>query len=710
MTRISHGRFLLPVVVALLAMAWGGPVAAEAPGGTLQLLDGNIRYTSGIFVPLPAYDASTVSPLTTSEWSHSARGVHRVAADGVSLVLIRTLVPRSLRGPLSFELVSDHAGADPGSLWAVDDQRVVDRSAPGGRIDDPGQGGGTTLNVQPILVNGRRYAFLIYRAPRDFDSATGSTALLAERPARLILRGAGRLFPPVIEESFAVVRPLVVFVHGTGSDNDAWISFPLWRDSANELQGYVPLAGNLPFAADRLSYRWIWNATGGVAENAESILSQLVAAIRAWREATGAAATQADVVTHSLGGFVARQVAQTQPDPDPLTPKAGRNFRAAANWGHGSVHKLITLAGTHRGSAAANASAYVNRYGNQSLNDGDPPLNLRGLSCEIGTYIDKGALRDQMVLSEALRALGETRIPGHAIVGSGRALLDPSFQFVLIESSLALDFDLPTGPYARAFAESACQFDGLANFIFNLQTTVPPVTGSGIQCSVVPDYDLVVSSYSAQGLLPARAVTTTADLGGLVGLNLIGRLNHYALHDPANGSPQIVGAVSDRVAFLLRQATTSPFFSPFPAIASVTPPAVEQIFSVFDPLWLEAGEACPDPAYAQHCPTYSEIKVVPSQLVLPDSTPTPLNVYGRLGDRWVLARAPVVLTLDPNANRNCSVTLEASDPAVVTLVTNTTTKSQAVTATGLGTTTLEVKVEGFPDPIVVPVTVEGVGQ
>lgn len=709
MIRRSHGRLLL-AAAALLAMCWEGPAAAEAPGGTLQLLDANIRYTSGIFVPVATYDASAVGPLTTPEWSQNARGVHRVAADGVTLILIRTLVPRSLRGRLSFELVSDHPGADPGSLWAVDDQRVVDRSATGGSIDDPAPAGRTTLDVQPVLVNGRRYAFLIYRAPRDFDTATGSTALLADRPARLILRGAGRLFPPVIAESFAIVRPLVVFVHGTGSDNDAWLRFPLWRDSANELQGYVPRAGSLPFAADRISYRWIWNATGGVADNAESILSQLVSAIRAWREATGAAGTQADVVTHSLGGFVARQVAQTQPDPDPLTLKGGRNFRAAANWGHGAIHKLITLAGTHRGSAAANASAFVNRYGHQDLAAGDPPLNLRGLSCELGTYIDKGALRDQMVLSAALRALGETRIPGHAIVGSGRALLDPSLQFIFIESSLALDFDLPTGPYARAYAESPCQLDGLANFIFNLQTNSPPVTGSGTQCSVVPDYDLVVSSSSAQGLLPARAVTTAADLGEIAGLNLIGRLNHYALHEPASGSPQIVGAVSDRVAFLLRQSTTSPLFGHFPAVASVTPPAVEQIFSVFDPLWLEEGEACPDPAYAQHCPTYTEIKVVPSQLVLQDSTPTPLNVYGRLGDQWVLARSPVVLTLDPSVNRNCSVTLETTDPAVATLVTNAVTKAQAVTATGIGSTTLELRVEGFPDPIPIPVIVEGIGQ
>jgi hypothetical protein len=98
---------------------------------------------------------------------------------------------------------------------------------------------------------------------------------------------------PQLEETVTVtvVRPLVVFIHGTNADNDAWRQFPLWRDSANELHGFGP--GALPFSATRISFNWIWNASGGVRENAATILPQLVAALRDWREATGTVATQA---------------------------------------------------------------------------------------------------------------------------------------------------------------------------------------------------------------------------------------------------------------------------------------------------------------------------------------------------------------------------------------------------------------------------------
>src|SRR5205814_6428701 len=137
---------------------------------------------------------------------------------------------------------------------------------------------------------GRHYAFLLYRAPRDFD--LGATQL----PSRIVtLIMSVPNGTPATVASLTVVRPLVVFVHGTLADNDTWIDFPLWRDSANELEDWQSSSSTLPFATDRISFNWIWNATGGVADNAATVLPQLVRAVRDWREATATAATQADV-------------------------------------------------------------------------------------------------------------------------------------------------------------------------------------------------------------------------------------------------------------------------------------------------------------------------------------------------------------------------------------------------------------------------------
>jgi hypothetical protein len=404
------------------------------------------------------------------------------------------------------------------------------------------------------------------------------------------------------------------------------------------------------------------------------------------------------VVTHSFGGFIARQVVQTRPDPNPLAGETSRNFRAAGNWGHGSIHKLITLAATHRGAATANTTAYLNANGLL------PGLG-RETACDNGVYIDKGALRDQMVLSDALRALGETLVPGHAIAGSGRAVLAPplSFQAALFALFVA---DKSGGPYqtAAGFNNSACLYDTLANYVFNLDPNNPPVSGSGTTCTVTPNYDLVVSVDSSLGRMPVGASTSAADLG------LVGVLNHSAIKDPAFGSVAIVTKVLDRIVFLLQQETTSQYFSHFPAVSAMPPTALEKRFSdEFSPSWLEvsterANRVCQQmPSYDATCPTYASLQVVPTQLRLEDSTPTPLYVYGFLAGEWVLAYSP---TSSAATSRNCPITLTSLDHTVATIATNDVTGAQTVVAAGAGSTSITVSVHGSPR-LVVPVTVTG---
>ena len=694
---------LLTVVLATTSGAAArGVTHPEGEADSPQLFDASVRHTSGRFVPLSAYTATIVAAFTTAQWTSAARPLTRVAADGVSLLLVRVALPASFVGSVTLQLSSDVDGADPGSLWAVNDQGVVDTSADGGAIDEPPGPPPTTLTVPTVLIEqaSRQYALALYRAPRNFDG--NDTGRLASRTARLVVTGVAQ---PI---TLTIVRPLVVFVHGTFADNDAWADFPLWRDSANEVSDFpstLPLAG--PFSADRISFSWISNATGNVLDNAETILPQLVRAIRDWGQATGTAATQADVVTHSFGGFIARQVAQTQPDASPLTPDALRNFRSAINWGHGSIHKLITLAATHRGSAEANATAFLNENGNF-------PGVPRSVACLVGAYIDRGALRDQMVLSQALRLLGRTPVPGHAIVGSGRAVDDPSGTFAAAAKNIATFVDTANGPYATAFKDQDCPQDALANYTFNLDKNSPPFTGKGATCSVTPDYDLVVSAYSSQGLLPDAAATTAANLESSSGLPLVGKLNHSALHDPAFGSAEIVRAVSDRIVFLLQQSTTSTWFSHFPAVMSVALTDVETKLKEFKPTWLEAGNVCQKPAYWEGCTAdYASFKVVPPRLVLEDSTPAPLYVYGLLNGQWVLAYSPTAsLAAKPPVNRNCPVTLTSSNPAVVNFLTNPETGASlpVAVAVGGGSAMIQVTVKGFAASIHVPVTVTGAGN
>jgi pimeloyl-ACP methyl ester carboxylesterase len=649
-----------------------------APGrawaAAIELFDANSRYTSGIFFPLAGADTQSVG-LLTDAWTDRARRVGSVAADGVSLVLVRLLIPRNV-SIVQVTVASDVPDADPGALWAIRDQGVLDTTAAGGTIDTVDTHRSLSLSVPPVFIGRQRFVLVLYRAPRNFDTASLSTGDMPSRTVKITAQARGL---QATETVVTVVRPLVAFIHGTGANNDAWLRFPLWQGSANEVNGLT--TGSLPFHATRISFNWIWNASGGVRDNAATILPQLVRAIHDWREATGTAATQADVVTHSFGGFIARQVVQTQPDPSPLSPKPFHNFRAAENWGHGSIHKLITLAATHRGAATANATADVNA-------NGKTQGGLRHDACKAGVYLDKGALRDQMVLSPALGALEETRVPGHAVAGSGRASLDPS---KTLEGGLLilLGSDKDGGPYQQAAFSALpdCYLDNLTNYIFSHNAKVPTVTESGGTCDVLPDYDVAVSTHSALGLMPKDATTTAADLG------LVKVLNHSALHDPAAGSHEIVAHVSNRIAFLLKQATTSAHFGHFPAVRSVEPSQVEKDLSTIRAEWLEVGLETGDPCPAPSPPTCldfnHQIQVVPKSLRLEDATETPLAVYGLHENEWVSARC---------------VTLESDDHAVATIETNTVTGAQSVVPRGIGTTSISVTVTGN-GTLTVPLTV-----
>src|SRR5438105_9741736 len=137
----SPSSILLALVVVLgVALGDVTTVAARArsgrgaAGNPVQIFDANIRYTSGIFVPLRTYTAASVQPLTTQAWTNAGRPVTRVVADGATLLLIRAELPVSSQ-TVTFSLRSPQS-LDVGSLLPidVDDPRVVDVSSQGGEI------------------------------------------------------------------------------------------------------------------------------------------------------------------------------------------------------------------------------------------------------------------------------------------------------------------------------------------------------------------------------------------------------------------------------------------------------------------------------------------------------------------------------------------------------------------------------------------------
>ena len=108
--------------------------------------------------------------MTTAQWNAAARPVARIAADGVSLLVVRISLPPADTSSVRVSVVSDAVDADPGTLWSVSDGSLVDDSAEGGEIDDIGLVGVHTIEVPSFAVGAQRFAFVLYRSPRDFDS------------------------------------------------------------------------------------------------------------------------------------------------------------------------------------------------------------------------------------------------------------------------------------------------------------------------------------------------------------------------------------------------------------------------------------------------------------------------------------------------------------------------------------------------------------
>jgi pimeloyl-ACP methyl ester carboxylesterase len=167
------------------------------------------------------------------------------------------------------------------------------------------------------------------------------------------------------------------------------------------------------------------------------------AALEEFRE-KGIAATQADVVGHSMGGVLIRVYAKGIPLDAPHQRNrqyTGDWYRRRDNFGAGDINRIITIGSTHMGSHMSGFLQHYSYYGEAEPPDGEEkaPLNpipaavlrnanywswARGLGSVIWTLgnmatgqFPRGAFTDQIPGSEALMGIGSTRVPAHAIAG-----------------------------------------------------------------------------------------------------------------------------------------------------------------------------------------------------------------------------------------------------------------------------------------------------
>ncbi len=307
------------------------PVAGRVPIGIAI----TARTSSVDPVPdlLDALKKASQGILDTAALTSKGQVVTSVSADGVAQVIVR--IGANFAGEqLTLTLNGDGAlrtlGATPSS---------------------------SSVTVAAVDTNLGPMAFATYLAPSDFVRPGSADDKAGSRQVSIVVRSnsTGTAFAMPLN----ILRPPVMLVHGIWSNKkDTWSNFnPLQVPASTDGRFFVRFAsysGRINVTSSNPAYlkpdgtidaKALAHATQaalGFAYNAQSVLEQIKQYVTDFKKTQVAAAIQADVVAHSMGGTIARTI--------PLTSS---QFFTPETFGSGYVHKLITIDTPHLGSPLA---------------------------------------------------------------------------------------------------------------------------------------------------------------------------------------------------------------------------------------------------------------------------------------------------------------------------------------------------------------------
>ena len=336
------------------------------PFAGVSLLDGPA--VVGQAVPAPAGGKSGADRLATQ-----GRIVSGVAADGVAEVVIR--IPASQVGQ-AFTLTvqtepKDDGSTQPSTSVAEDGGLAATGSAPNFQ---------SSVTVSAVATSSLGpYAFAVYRAPLDFVRA-GNTYDAALGQKSIVITTSGQ------QTAVTILRPPVFLIHGIWGDPINWNDFSaLVADTQNRFDF---------FAADYHQSNGM-----GIVYNESIVSRQLTGWLEMFAHEHSVAASQADIVAHSMGGLIARAMLQ---DP---------RFFNSSNYGSGVIHKLITLDTPHNGSE------FATRLSNAS--------SICKFVFSLSGHSVDGAVNDLAPGSAFLTGLNQSTtgvgLKAHAIVGTANA-------------------------------------------------------------------------------------------------------------------------------------------------------------------------------------------------------------------------------------------------------------------------------------------------
>jgi pimeloyl-ACP methyl ester carboxylesterase len=281
--------------------------------------------------------------------------VNGVASDGATQLLMRTL-----------------AGLPGTACYAFSSTSTLDQ----GSISTPVQ---VTQSV-----NSLNYAFSLYSAPANYgDSSNSRTVTVTFTFTPSIGNGNTSSFT----SDLTVLRPPVVLMHGLWSDPSAWDASFVRNDSSHTtVKGDYKSTNASHFAVN----------VPRVKEAIDNALQQFRANMNA--------ATQVDLIGHSMGGILGR-----------LYANSAQNTRVD-NFNLGDIHRIVTLDTPHWGSTLANLLVSLHTVA---------PRRVNVIGAFVGS-VTQGAVCDLSENSPGLQGMGATSIPGAALNASGGTF--PSYE------------------------------------------------------------------------------------------------------------------------------------------------------------------------------------------------------------------------------------------------------------------------------------------
>jgi pimeloyl-ACP methyl ester carboxylesterase len=273
--------------------------------------------------------------------------------------------------------------------------------------NDDNKSSSTAKDSPHNISNGKSVVTAVYTPPESFDQDTGSN-----RTINVNVSDTNNSARPLLEIAIQLYRPPVVLVHGLWMNSDnTWVI----TNFANSLAYY---GFNYAFADYEAHNSETFDpcdkAFGNYGIN--SIRNTIHKILEEYHYFS-IAASQVDIIAHSMGGLMARGFVQ-QPD-----------YKGKENYMKGSIHRLITIGTPHFGGPL---SEFVHAHSDDwYFFDGIKldrcrtgkfdPKKLKTIYSDIFTYpIDKGAIEALIPGSIAYSRLHQTNVRSYAIAGTCR--------------------------------------------------------------------------------------------------------------------------------------------------------------------------------------------------------------------------------------------------------------------------------------------------